>query len=57
MPYYESENDTKQIKKSWREKLLSVLSAKDSVEKIVARYRFFIKGKKALESRCSLIVE
>jgi hypothetical protein len=46
VPYYESENDSKQVKKSWRDKLLSILSAKDTVEKIVARYRFFIKGKR-----------
>jgi hypothetical protein len=57
VPYYEAENDSKQIKKSWREKLLNVLQAKDSVEKIVGRYRSFIKGKRGLETRCGLIAD
>ncbi|MEI6774908.1 MAG: hypothetical protein WCL18_09400 [bacterium] len=39
VPYYESEQDKKQIQRSRRGKLLDVLNAKDSVEKIVARYR------------------
>jgi len=57
VPYYASENDNKEVKKSWREKLLNVLQAKDSVEKIVARYRSFLKGKRSLETRCGLIVD
>ena len=55
VPFYESENDSKQIKKSWRDKLLGALRAKDSVEKIVERYRLFVKGKSGLETRCNLI--
>lgn len=55
VPYYQAENDNQQIKKSRREKLLNVLQAKDSVEKIVSRYRSFIKGKRSLETRCGLI--
>ena len=57
VPYYETEDDNKQINKSWREKLLNVLSAKDSVEKIVARYRSFLKGRTGLETRCGLIAD
>ncbi len=57
VPYYEAENDSKQVKKSWREKFLNVLQSKDSVEKIVARYRLFLKGKRSLETRCALIAD
>ena len=57
VPYYEAENDNQQVKKSRREKLLNVLQAKDSVEKIVARYRSFLKGKRGLETRCGLITD
>lgn len=55
VPYYDTEDDNKQVNKSRREKLLNVLSAKDSVEKIVARYRAFLKGRTGLETRCGLI--
>lgn len=55
VPYYEAEDDSKQIKKSRRDKLLNALRAKDSVEKIVERYRVFIKGKAGLETRCNLV--
>ncbi|MFA5748243.1 MAG: hypothetical protein WC872_04010 [Candidatus Absconditabacterales bacterium] len=57
VPYYQSEDDNKEIKKSRREKLLNILNTKDSVEKIVDRYRFFVKGKKSLETRCNLIID
>jgi len=43
VPYYESEDDIKQIKRSRWGKVLDVLNAKDSVEKVVSRYRFFLK--------------
>ena len=57
VPYYEAENDNNQVKKSRWEKFLNVLQAKDSVEKIVGRYRSFLKGKRALETRCGLIAD
>jgi hypothetical protein len=57
VPYYEAENDNQQVKKSRWEKFLNVLQAKDSVEKIVSRYRSFLKGKRALETRCGLIAD
>jgi len=57
VPYYQSENDSKEIKKSRWTKLLNVLNSKDDVEKIVARYRNFIKWKSSLETRCNLIIE
>ncbi len=57
IPYYESEKDKNSIKKSWFTKLLDVLNAKDSVEKIVQRYRWFSKWKSMLDTRCNLITE
>ena len=57
VPYYEAENDNNQVKKSRWEKFLNVLQAKDSVEKIVGRYRSFLKGKRSLETRCGLIAD
>ncbi len=57
VPYYESEQDKSSIQRSWRGKLLDVLNAKDSVEKIVQRYRQFIKGKTSLETRVNLVTD
>jgi len=57
VPYYQSEQDKSQIQRSRRGKLLDVLNAKDSVEKIVSRYRLFLKGRNMLETRVSLIVD
>jgi len=57
LPYYESEEDKSQVQRTWWGKLLDVLNAKDSVEKIVQRYRQFIKGKNGLETRVNLVVE
>lgn len=57
IPYYESEKDNEEINK-WRwTKLLNVLNAKDNTEKIVARYRWFLKNRKMMDTRCSLIVD
>ncbi|MFZ2150867.1 MAG: hypothetical protein WAZ12_03905 [Candidatus Absconditicoccaceae bacterium] len=57
VPYYDGEQDASNINKSWRVKLLNVLNAKDSVEKIVEKYRYFLKGKNMLETRVNLIVD
>ena len=57
VPYYESEDDIKQIKRSRWGKVLDVLNAKDSVEKVVSRYRFFLKWRTGLETRVNLITE
>jgi hypothetical protein len=43
VPYYNGDDDANQINKSWRVKLLDVLNTKDSVEKIVEKYRSFLK--------------
>lgn len=57
VPYYEGEQDKGKIQRSRRGKLLDVLNAKDTIEKIVQRYRQFLKGKTGLETRVSLIID
>jgi len=57
VPYYQSEQDKWQIKRSRRGKLLDVLNAKDTVEKVVQRYRQFLKGRNGLETRVNLIID
>lgn len=57
VPYYVGDTDTSQIKKSRWSKLMNVLSMKDSVEKVVWRYRSFIKNEKFLNTRCVVIAD
>jgi len=57
IPYYQWEKDENSIKKSWITKLMAVLNSKDSVEKIVERYRSFQKWKSMLDTRSNLIME
>ncbi len=57
VPFYEWEQDKSSIKKSRFSKLLDVLNSKDSVEKIVERYRWFSRWKSMLDTRCNLITE
>lgn len=57
VPFYDDDQNEKDIKKPWFSKLLSVLNTKDDVESIVARYRQFNKWKNMLDMRCNLIVE
>jgi len=55
VPYYDWEQDASNINKSWWIKLLDVLNTKDSVEKIIEKYRYFLKWKNMLETRANLI--
>lgn len=57
VPYYQSEKDNEEINKSWITKFLNVLNTKDDAERIVERYRWFLKGEKMLSTRCNVIVE
>lgn len=57
VPYYEDEQDKTQIQRSRWGKLLDVLNAKDTIEKIVSRYRVFLKCKNGLDTRVNLIIE
>lgn len=57
VPFYDDDQNEKDIKKPWFSKLLNVLNAKDDVESIVARYRQFNKWKNMLDMRCNLIAD
>jgi len=57
VPYYEGEQDKGQIQRSRWGKLLDVLNAKDTVEKVVQRYRLFLKGRNSLDTRINLIID
>jgi hypothetical protein len=57
VPFYEMEQDNKQVNKSWWDKFLGVLNAKDDVEMVVERYRKFLKGQKQLQTRVNVLVE
>lgn len=57
VPFYDDDQNEKDIKKPWFQKLLNVLNTKDDVESIVARYRQFNKGKNMLDMRCNLIAD
>jgi type IV secretory pathway VirB4 component len=57
VPFYADEQDNQQVNKSWREKFMNVLNAKDDVEVIVERYRKFLQGQKQLQTRINLIIE
>lgn len=57
VPYYDGEQDKGQVQRARWSKLLDVLNAKDSVEKTILRYRQFLKGKVALDTRKNLIID
>lgn len=57
VPYYTSEHDVENVRKPWWRQFLDVLDSKDSAEKIVFKYRNFIKDKKFLDTRCNIIIE
>jgi len=57
VPLYSDWNENKQINKSRTTKIMNVLNAKDSIEKVIARYRWFLKNQWKLNTRVSLIKE
>lgn len=57
VPYYSLESDMGKVRRAWRKKFLDSLDNKESAEKIVARYREFIKNRQHLDTRCYLIME
>jgi len=57
VPYYPAGWDAWQVNKSRIWKLMQALNAKDSAEKVVWRYRGFIKNKRGLDSRVWLITD
>lgn len=57
VPYYQSEKDNQEINKGRIDKFLNVLNTKDDAEKIVERYRGFLKWEKMLSTRANVIIE
>jgi len=57
VPYYEWEADASKINKAWYQKFLDVLNSKDSAEKVIQRYRGFLRWRKMLETRCNVIID
>ena len=57
VPYYSMEIDSQNIRKSWWKKFLDSFDTSDSPDKIVWRYRMFIKERKYLDTRSNLVIE
>jgi hypothetical protein len=57
IPFYQDEKDAEQVNKSWWDKLLNVLNAKDDVEMIVERYINFIKSEQNIQTRESVLID
>ena len=56
IPYYWDERDAEQVNRSWRDKFLNILNAKDDVETIVERYRTFIKCEQNIQTRENVLI-
>lgn len=57
IPYYQSEQDTENTRKPRRQKFMNALSTVETPEKIVSRYRNFMKYDKYLDTRVLVIQE
>ena len=56
IPYYWDERDAEQVNRSWWDKFLNILNAKDDVEMIVDRYRTFIKCEQNIQTRENVLI-
>jgi hypothetical protein len=56
IPYYWDERDAEQVNRSWWDKFLNILNAKDDVEAIVDRYRTFIKCEQNIQTRENVLI-
>lgn len=56
VPYYWDERDAEQVNRSWWDKFLNILNAKDDVEMIVQRYRNFIKSEQNIQTRENVLI-
>lgn len=56
IPFY-SIDDSNHIRRPWWKKFIDAFSSFDSAEKIIARYRLFVKQKQELDTRTTLIME
>jgi len=57
IPYYSLEEDTKNVRKSRFKKFTDALSRQETPEKIVERYRGFLRNDKFLDTRSSVVIE
>lgn len=57
IPYYPAEDDIDKVRKPRWEKFLNALNKNDSPEKIVSRYRVFVKNSQHLETRVNVAME
>ena len=57
IPYYALEDDDHNIRKSRWRKFLDALSSLETPEKIVQRYRGFLRNKKFLDTRVNVVIE
>lgn len=57
VPYYPLEDDTPNIRKPWWRKFMNALSNVETPEKIVDRYRGFIKNNKYLNTRVAVVAD
>lgn len=57
VPYYPSWLDNWQVNKPWWSKLLEALNTKDTAEKVIARYRDFVKHRRKLDTRVNVTIE
>lgn len=56
IPYYRDERDAEQVNRSWWDKFLNILNAKDDIEMIVDRYRTFIKCEQNIQTRENVLI-
>lgn len=57
VPYYIWEQDKQNMKKAWWTKILEAFDNNETPEKIVSRYRWFIKNSKFLDTRINIVIE
>lgn len=55
--YFPLENDTWIVRSPWWKKFLDALDSNESPDKIIWRYREFVKNRKHLDTRCNIIIE
>lgn len=57
IPFYDSPEENGEISKPRWGRFLDALDAKDSPEKIIDRYRKYVKSKGFLDTRCNIVME
>lgn len=57
IPYYPMEEDSKNVRKPRWQKFMNAMSTTETPEKIVDRYRTFLKNNKYLDTRVNVVAE